>query len=58
VVAGLLGAAGLFFFFVGGFLTLPLYFLITLFLYEVIFNAPAQAAAKETDPLKESEKQE
>lgn len=58
VVAGLLGVAGGFFFFVGGFLTLPLYFLITLFLYEVIFNAPAQAAAKEADPLKESEKQE
>ena len=58
VVAGLLGAAGLFFFVVGGLLTLPLYFLITLFLYEVIFNAPAQAAGKEAEPLKESEKQE
>jgi len=58
VVAGLLGATGLFFFFVGGLLTLPLYFLIMLFLYEVIFNAPAQAVGKEAEPLKESEKQE
>ncbi|MEI8234947.1 MAG: DUF4339 domain-containing protein [Verrucomicrobiota bacterium] len=42
IVAGLLGAMGGFFFFVGGFLTLPLYFLITLHLYEAIFNAPPQ----------------
>ncbi|MDD5350816.1 MAG: DUF4339 domain-containing protein [Chthoniobacteraceae bacterium] len=40
VVAGLLGAMGGVFFFVGAFLTLPLYFLVTLRLYEAIFNAP------------------
>jgi len=51
MVAGILSVLGGFFFFVGGFLTLPLYFLITLYLYETIFNAPTQPAAKE-EPFK------
>jgi len=38
VAAGLVGSMGVFFFFFGIFLTLPLYFLIVLRLYETIFN--------------------
>ena len=44
VWAGVLGALGIFGFFIGIIFTLPLNYLVVLFLYEDIFNAPARKA--------------
>jgi len=49
VVAGILGIAGVVGFLICVFLTLPLYFLVMLYLYEDMFNEPRKPGTPQTD---------